>query len=215
MATIWNCYPISDDGFGTDIERFADTETLPLKQFWDSPASMPQHAGICKIGWNHFGLCFLAILEDTFISTRATQDNQKFWELGDTCEFFIKPGKNQPSYREIHITPNDLKLEIFIPERDTYLAGTPSFEIATTSSPSGCKKLGKKISATQWTAELWVPWQALGCQGIPNNEQEWQATCSRYSYAENNPDPEYSSTAELTQLSFHRHEEFHTIHFHS
>lgn len=214
MTETWICKRISNDNFGGDISRFHHTEALLLRQHWDDPTQLPQHQGICHIGYNDFGICFLAILNDSHIATTATQNNQKFWELGDTCEFFVKPGVAQSSYRETHVTPNNLKLEVLIPDRTNYLEHeTPSFEEAVALGQSSCKHTVHSLSPTRWAAELWIPWHVFGCDKAPENSTQWQAACSRYSYPPNSTEPEYSSTANLTKLSFHRYEEFHLIVF--
>jgi hypothetical protein len=210
----WICHRIADTGFGTTAARYADCQAVALRQYWESPAAFPKEPALARVGWNTFGLCAYVELTDSDIFTRATADNQKFWELGDTCEFFIKPGVNQPMYWEIHVSPNNLKLDLQIPDRDIMQQqGIPTWE-ELIRSDSHCQKLGRILpGATSWTAELWVPWSAFGMTGCPGPGAEWNFAVSRYNYTTGVTDPEYSSSAFLTKLSYHRHEEFHRLVF--
>tara|TARA_B100000886_G_C20390514_1_gene478048 strand:+ start:1269 stop:1454 length:186 start_codon:yes stop_codon:yes gene_type:complete len=36
------------------------------------------------------------------------------WTLGDVAKFFIKPGGTRMDYWEIHITPNDFLIDIYV-----------------------------------------------------------------------------------------------------
>ena len=210
---IWACRRIADGGFGGGRERYADCQAMPLRQHWISATAMPREGAQAWAGWNAFGLCLYAEMVDSDIFTKGTADNQPFWELGDTCEFFIKPGAEQPSYWEIHVTPNDLLLDLRVPERDAYLLGSPSFAEAS-QAVSHARKLGRAYPERQlWTAELWVPWSTLGVDSMPGAQASWSLAVCRYNYTRPQEDPEYSATAALTKLSYHRHEEYHRLRF--
>lgn len=210
---IWKCRRISDSEFGGGADRYAGCESLPFRQHWVSPSAMPHEPARAWAGWNKFGLCLYAEMTDYDIFTRGTADNQPFWELGDTCEFFIKPGWDQPSYWEIHVTPNNLILDLRIPDRDAYMKGSPTFA-EVIQAESQARKLGRVFLEKQlWTAELWVPWATFGVAGVPGPEVSWGLAVCRYSYTRPRQEPEYSSTAALTKLSYHRHEEYHGLKF--
>jgi hypothetical protein len=210
---IWICRQIAETGFGTSATRYAGCQAVALRQYWESPTAFPKEPALARIGWNSFGLCAYVELVDNDIFTNATADNQRFWELGDTCEFFIKPGKAQPMYREIHVSPNDLKLDIQIPDREAYQQGKISWE-EILRNDSHCHKLGRILpGAKAWTAELWVPWTSLGVSACPGPLADWSLAVCRYNYTRGIADPEYSATAFLAKLSYHRYEEFHQMAF--
>ena len=81
-------------------------------------------------------------MQDSDIGSRATADNQKMWTLGDVAEFFIKPGGDRTDYWEIHITPNDFLMDIYIPNREGFTGGEIGWEDVVAPESHTRKRVG-------------------------------------------------------------------------
>jgi len=193
------------------ITKFATAPTLPLIQAWINPNTLPTEQGTAKIAWNDNAICFLMQLENKNPNTKATQNNQKMWELGDTVETFIKPGIDQTGYWEVHVTPNNLLMDIYIKDRTPYMAEKITFQDAVKYNSNAQKHVTIDSVNNIWTIELQIPWQTFNLQHPPKIGTQWQFAICRYNYNPNNPEPELSSTAYLTKLSFHNYEDYHTL----
>ena len=64
-----------------------------------------------------------------------------------------------------------------------------------------------------WCVELRIPWAAFASPGIPAAGATWQFAVCRYNYNGGLDNPEHSSTAPLTNPSFHHYEDFDTLAF--
>ncbi|MEX1119043.1 MAG: carbohydrate-binding family 9-like protein [Terrimicrobiaceae bacterium] len=66
------------------------------------------------MSWTPAALHVRAEMEDKEVFTRATEDNQKMWELGDVFEMFLMVD-GQSDYIELHVTPNNKRLHLHLP----------------------------------------------------------------------------------------------------
>jgi hypothetical protein len=100
------------------------------------------------------------------------QSTERFglWER-DVVEAFIAPDTNDVRrYSEYEVSPTNERLDVQIPEKDfTWSSG---FESAT--------KIDEK--AGRWTAEMRIPWSALGGQ-VPRPGAQWRVNLYRCDYA--------------------------------
>ena len=119
----------TDAELGVELpESSAHGAQLTLGQFWKGSMRCRLSARSRLVGASAAGLCFYVYLQDNDIGSRATADNQKMWTLGDVAEFFIKPGGDRTDYWEIHITPNDFLMDIYIPNREGFTGGEIGWE---------------------------------------------------------------------------------------
>jgi hypothetical protein len=197
----------STDDFGSDCpEKYSDCAQLTLGQFWQGPDSLPKESAHVYIGASDAGLCFYIYMQDGDIFSRSTADNQKMWTLGDVAEFFVKPGKDRPDYWEIHVTPNDLIMDIYIPDREKFMGGEITWEQVI--APDSHTRKYVHIGDSYWVVEACVPWRAFGLEGAPAQGAAWQIAVCRYNCTGDLENRELSSTAAFTQASFHRYEEY-------
>ena len=207
------CMPVTGDiaDFGVQHpEKYRDCTRLPLKQFWRGAEAMPTESGHAYVGAAEAGLCFYTYFQDSDVFSTATADNQKMWTLGDVVEFFIKPGLDQSEYWEIHVTPNDFILDIYIPVRGKMQSGEITWD-ALLAPESGATKrveVGDDDDGCHWAVELIIPWQAFDLTSRPVSGVIWPFAVCRYNYNQGLADPELSSTALLTIPSFHQYEDF-------
>ena len=190
--------------------RYGACEALPLGQFWKGEDRFPEEAGVAYAGATGRGLSFYVHLLDSDIFSRATGDEQKMPALGDVAEIFVKAGNERPDYWEIHVTPNGFLLDIHIPDRARISeGGTITWEQVEPFVPpdSGATRR-VAVTDSAWSVEVTVPWSAFGRDAPPAPGSVWQFAVCRYNYSGGLEDPELSSTAHLTELNFHRHEEY-------
>jgi hypothetical protein len=206
------CQKVSGDvrDFGVERpEKYRDCEALHLVQWWKGAGHTPLEGGVCYVGHDQQGLWFYVCLDDGSVYTRARRDNEKMWELGDTVEFFVKPGEDREDYWEVHVTPNDLIMDILIPSRDEYFADVITWEDVVVADSGSTRRVQVTAAENRWAVELCIPWTAFGRETVPEAGSVWQIAVCRYNYSEGPGDGnlEVSSTALLTELNFHRYEE--------
>lgn len=184
--------------------KYADAALLPLRQHWSD--SMPEEGGVARIGATKAGLSVYTRFEDSDIFSTATADQQRMWTLGDVVEVFVKPGRDQDSYWEVHVTPNDFLMDLSIPSR----AGMSSGEITWEEiiAPESGTVYQTNVEDGVWSAELTIPWSAFGLNGMPAKGTTWQFAVCRYNYNGGLENHVLSSTAPLTKASYHRYEEY-------
>ena len=187
-------------------DKYRDCAPQSLRQFWQGTECMPVEGGHALVGSAEEGLCFYAYYEDSDIFSTATEDDQKMWTLGDVAEFFVKPGLERADYWELHITPNDFVMDIYIADRGKFQAGAITWDEVITHKSGVIKRV--EIADRHWSVELCIPWRAFAVDGIPSSGTTWQFAVCRYNYNNDLEKPELSSTAQLTAPGFHRYEEF-------
>jgi len=195
------------DDLGADHpQKFSACQALPLKRFWDDPDALPREGGKAYVGAAAEGLSFYVLYEDSDIFSTASGNDQKMWTLGDVAEFFIKPGVGRSDYWEIHITPNNYIMDIHIPDREKFTGGDITWDQVIAPSSQTAKRVA--VLDGKWAVEIAVPWQAFDLDAAPAAGTTWQFAVCRYNYNGGLEDPEHSSTAHLSEVGFHRYEEF-------
>jgi len=185
---------------------------LPLLQTWKGASAAPSEGAWAAAGWNSRGLCFRVVAEDSDIVTTATGNDQKLWTLGDTIEFFLKPGVEQDMYWEIHVSPNALVMDIMIESRERFRNRTLTWE-EVISHTSGVEPRVTVDAGREWTVEAVVPWAAFRRAGPPDAGELWPFAVCRYNYWTGRGEPELSTTAPLRQANFHNYEDYDLLAF--
>lgn len=100
-------------------------------------------------------------------------------------------------------------MDILIPARDRYFAGEITWDDVVVADSGSTKRVQVSATENRWAVELCIPWAAFGYESVPEAGLVWQVAVCRYNYSESPGDGnlELSSTAHLTELSFHRYEE--------
>jgi len=200
--------------FGVDHPiKYRACEPLQLVQWWRGREHLPDERGVGYVGCDAAGLCFYVCLEDSDIYTQAQRDNERLWTLGDVVEFFVKPGKLCQDYWEIHVSPNDRIMDIHIPSRERLFKNLVPWEEVLAADSGSAKRVQVMAADRKWAVELCIPWATFGCEGVPGPGTVWQFAVCRYNYSSDLESLELSSTARLTELDFHRYEEYTDIVF--
>lgn len=214
VMDLLTCSVITDEDADLTADvpaKYAACRPMPLRQHWKSVDALPREKGVARIGVSVMGLSVHVRYEDSDIFSTATANQQRMWQLGDVVEVFVKPGLDRTDYWEVHVTPNGFLMDLLIPSR----AGTASGEHTWGEivAPESGTTYQAKVGNGWWSAELTIPWSAFGETGIPATGTIWQVAVCRYNYNGGLEDPELSSTAPLTQASYHRYEEYTNIAF--
>jgi len=189
-------------------EGYGDAVAFPFFQNWIAPGSRPHEGGLVYVGGTETDLCFYVWLEDRSIFTTATENNQPLFKLGDVAEIFIKPGTSREDYWEIHVSPNDLLMDLHFPSRGAIKSGQTTWEQVVAADSGSRKTVTTNPDEGSWTVELCVPWRIFGFDQQPGPDETWQFSVSRYNYTDDLDHVEHSSIAPLTELNFHQYENF-------
>ena len=191
---------------GDATNGFDSCPELSLRRFWEGPEALPVEAGSTRVGATDEGLAFLVRFEDSDIFSEATADQQKMWTLGDVAEFFVKPGTERADYWEIHVTPNDYLMDIYIPDRERFMAGEITWEQVI--EPSSGTRRTVTMHEGGWTVEALIPWAAFAVDTVPAAGTVWQFAVCRYNCNGGLENPEHSSTAHYSTPNYHRYEDY-------
>jgi hypothetical protein len=137
-----------------------------------------------------------AELKQPFVTTRATANQQRLWELGDVLELFVQRIGAQ-DYREYQIAPNGIMLALHYPN-----------QAAVSAVRNGERQMEEYLCDFPIEGSAIVTpdgWNATLC--IPVSDTPLRINCGRYdcSFASA---PVVSSTAPLNKRDFHRLEEW-------
>ncbi len=200
--------PAGGDFGSKSPAAYADADVFPFIQSWISSDSRPKEHGLVYVGRTESEICFYTVLEDHSIYTTATEDNQSLFTLGDVAEFFVKPGIDREDYWEIHLSPNDLIMDLHFPRRGAIQDGETTWEEVVAANSQSTKRVFASPETSLWAAELRVPWRTFGYETMPGPDESWQFAVCRYNYTGDLDHVEHSSIAPLTELNFHQYEHY-------
>jgi uncharacterized repeat protein (TIGR03806 family) len=209
----WTDRPVRIDGKATDeawksapvIERF----TVPV-------SGAPAKAGTrARLLWDRENLYFVAEMEDADLFADITEHDGRIWE-NDVFELFFKPAEDRPGYYEFEINAANTVLDMFMPRRgeggyDRYRSDG-DFHLETAVELRGT--LNRRDDRDRgWTVEGRIPWRDfMRTGGRPQPGETWKLALCRYDYRQG-AEPELTSSARLTQPSFHHYEDYTPLRF--
>ncbi len=186
---------------------FAEAAALDLQQAWLARPTPAFAAGRVRVGWRDGDVLVFATLVDADVRTRVTEHNQRFWELGDTFEIFLRP-LDQAAYVEFHVAPNNCRLQLRF-ESDAWLSAEPRvdpFADALRGAP-----LFRSHTWTDdrgWHVLAAIP-RASVCDAAGSlTGATWLASFSRYDVTGHEGVPVISSTSPHPVAAFHRQQEW-------
>jgi len=184
--------------------------------FW-SKTSTPHKATKAYLVWDDDALYYAASMNDAELRSFGTKRNDTLWN-GDVFELFFKPSASRPEYYEFQANPRGLVFEMFFPARERkpgdFAAGAPLGSRAVVALNGTLDQAGDRDVG--WSVEGRVPWSAFApTGGKPNPGDEWRFALCRYDYGPKGTRPILTSSAPLTQPSFHRHEDYGKLRFES
>jgi hypothetical protein len=191
---------------GAAIDRFGI--------FW-SNAAAPERATVAYLMWDNSALYYAAMMNDAELRSFGTRRNDTLWH-GDVFELFLKPSAKRSPYYEFQANPRSVVFEMFFPKRGTartdYTSAAPLGSKAAASLRGTLDRPGDRD--TGWSVEGRVPWSAFArTGGKPKPGDEWLFAMCRYDYGPKGTAPILTSSAPLTQPSFHRYEDYAKLRF--
>ncbi len=197
----WMAFPLS--GRRSCLPEPRDGAWRPLVRHWETRGSAPgaETAWAC-VHWAPAGLLYTVMLPGDSPANRARRLNERTWELGDVCEFFIQP-RGSDAYLEAHVTPENHRLQLWWPADglSRVRSGLCALENFMVGEPDWVES-HVDFTATGWRATLFVPAARLGLKQLQARDTVRTAVC-RYHYGNDSLHPTLSSTARLRAGAFH------------
>jgi len=178
-----------------------------MRQSWlTRPEADFAPAEVCT-GWRDESLWILAELTDRDIVTRATGHNQRFWELGDVFEVFLR-AEPVEAYLELQVTPDNHRLQLRYANRAALDRARASGRLDEALIPGEAFRSTTWIGPGRWTVLAEVPASVVNSAPGPLAGQRWRFSFSRYDYSRERAEPVISSTSPHPRADFHRQEDW-------
>lgn len=187
-----------------------DLEWQPLTQSWlRGSVDSAFNPGWARIRWAASALHYDIILLGSQPRNRARSLNERTWELGDVCEIFVQV-VGQEQYLEIHITPENQRLQLRWPADGLarFREGQTEFGAFTVEHRDWMQS-ATRLGPGFWIVHAILPFTCLDLEPTAEVPTLRTAIC-RYDY-EAGTSPVLSSTALLSAPDFHRPREWHTL----
>lgn len=193
---------------------FAAADKCAMQQAWQPKPDADFTPATVSAGWRVNSLLVFAELDDADIFTRATASNQRMWELGDVLEMFLSP-ESSGSYVEFHVTPNNYRLQLRIPDTATLRRAQAANAFDELLLPDGVfrSRTWTQAEKRKWFVYAVIPAAAVYGADQPLDGRRWRFSFSRYDYIGGRPEPIISSTSPHAMADFHRRQEWGTLLF--
>ncbi|MEI6168276.1 MAG: hypothetical protein WCS52_13915 [bacterium] len=193
---------------------FANVPGVESQQAWRAEPAPEFRSMRVKTGWTRDALYIYAELEDADIFNPEKQFNAPSFLSGDVFEIFLRPC-DQESYVELHVTPENQKLQLRIPSASVFVEprakpGIPPEWFINRVIES---RVRVNPDAQRWEVVAEIPF-AMVCEVfLPKPSDRWLFSFSRYDYTRGREKPVLSSTSPHAVLNFHRQEEWGELRF--
>jgi hypothetical protein len=193
---------------------FRPADNCVLRQAWRREPERNFMAAVARIGWRGPSLRVFAALHDADIFTQATAPNQRLWELGDVLELFLQPA-DSPAYVELHVTPNNLRLQLRYPDTAALRRAQQADDINEFILPDGAFLAHTWLEPEhrKWYVHAEIPAGLVGGAEAFPPVQPWRFSFGRYDYTRGRKQPIISSSSPHARPDFHRREEWGTLRF--
>jgi hypothetical protein len=188
---------------------FQNSEASLFQQAWLPKQEIDFTPGNVRTGWRANSLLIFAEFIDADIFTNATDHHQRFWELGDTFEIFLRPVE-QESYAEFHVTPNNLRLHLHFPSAVAaeHARKTGSLENVLVRQKEFISRTWVQPEAGRWFAFVEIAASSINKELKDLRGSRWRFSFSRYDYTRGQKEPVISSTSAHAVPDFHRQAEW-------
>lgn len=176
-------------------EAFQNASPIQLQQSWRAEAEPDFKTAVVRTGWRNDALLVFAELDDTDIFNRATQLNERTWELGDVFEIFLQP-EAEEGYVEFHVTPENQRLQMRFPA-----PRKPGQQIDGDAIRS---RTWVEPDVNRWFVYAEIPAVSVTCRAGAVENQRWRFSFSRYDYTRGRSAPVLSSSSPHREARFHR-----------
>jgi hypothetical protein len=212
------CRELPDFNTGSldDVRRaFLSAVPCVLRQAWLEHEEDDFTSAVVKTGWRNTSLLVFAELMDSDIFSRATQFNQRLWELGDTFEIFLQP-VGQEDYVEFQVAPGNQQLQLRNMDASAFMRAQD------TGSIKSALIHDKAFHSNTWVwprERQWFVFAEIPAASVRDNKSrllpgdQWRFSFSRYDYIRGRKEPVISSTSPHIEANFHRQQEWGTIRF--
>lgn len=139
------------------------------------PADLPEYPAVACLTHDTDSFRACVLMRTANPSSKATQDNQPTWELGDAAELFIQLAGHE-DYWEFHSTPVGIRLQLHLPGE--FKRFNMPFE--QQKCDIGLKLVNKIIPEQKlWYTELIIPFAGIGA-----TSPECKFFFGRYNYSD-------------------------------
>lgn len=214
----WTDHPIAIDGTADD-PAWKDAAVIEFHVPWNPPDQRkPREATHAKLLWDADYLYFYADMDDADLFAFGRKHNDHLWN-GDVFELFFKPIADQFAYYEFEVNPADLTLELAFPDKasvaktDETAAKTKIAMKTAVKVRGAVNRGGDKVDG--WSVSGRIPWKDLTLTGgRPKDGAVWTFALNRWNHSTPpSKVEEGSSSAPLTQKSFHRVQDYAPLKF--
>ena len=165
--------------------------------------------GSALVGWHKESLVVLATFTDDFITSKATDDFQRMWVLGDVFEAFVRDLAGE-EYWEYHVSSNGHVLQLKFPygadDGEPRRGPEPVEHYYVPANPF---RALTRTTSHGWQILAEIPWPyPAALKG-----REALVSFSRYDYGPEGTQPILSSTSPHPRANFHRQAEWTKIVF--
>lgn len=196
------------------VGAFQSAAPCALGQGWLKNLEPDFGPGTVRVGWRGDSLLVFAELEDRDIWTQAGRHNQRFWELGDVFEIFLRP-VSMERYVELQVTPNNYRLQLGYADAATVDRLRQLGTIDSVLIPGQAFESWTWVDAERqrWFVLAQIPVGTV-CPGAKLLAgSEWRFSFSRYDYTRGRSEPVISSTSPHPVANFHRQQDWGTLRF--
>jgi len=167
-----------------------------------------------KILWDRQNLYVSADLDDADLYADVTDQDGQIWD-NDVFEVFLKPSVEKPAYYEFQVNARNTQFDCFIPRRGSVGRFKKMHDFGIESAVSLRGTLDNWTDTDKgWSVEMRIPWSSLmHTGGRPDQGDEWRFALCRYDHDISREQPELSTSAPLSKLSFHLHEDYAPLRF--
>ena len=168
-----------------------------------------------RILWDNEALYIGATMKDAELKSFGTKHNDTLWD-GDVFEMFFKPSKDKPAYYEFQVNPKSLTFESAFPGKGADLGSRTdltSLGMFAAAKVDGTRDKPGDVD-NGWSGEVKIPWTAFKLGGgKPKPGEIWSFAFCRYDWGPKGTNPVLMSSAPLTQMNFHRVEDYGKLKF--
>ena len=167
-----------------------------------------------KILWDREHLYIAADLDDADLYGDVTENDGQIWD-NDVFEVFLKPSPEKPAYYEFQVSAKNTQFDCFMPRRGHVGRFKKMHDFGMESAVSLRGTLDNWADTDKgWSVEMRIPWTSfMHTGGRPEPGAEWRFALCRYDHDISREQPELSTSAPLSKLSFHHHEDYAPLRF--
>jgi hypothetical protein len=198
-----------------DVRRAFHSVTPALfGQAWREENQVEFSPASVRVGWRGNSLLVFAELADRDIFNRATELNQRTWELGDVLEIFLGSIEDA-SYAEFHVTPGNQRLQLRYGDSHSVARARKNGELGEFLIPGEAFRSTTWIEnhLQQWSVFAEIPASAVCGADARIGNAPWRFSFGRYDYTRGAAEPCISSTSPHAEPDFHRQQEWGVLTF--